>query len=103
MMREANFTNVFFGIETPEPEALKAMKKGHNMTVPILEAIKTLNGYGIEVASGIIMGLDTDTPRHRQAIMDFIEQLEDPDADDQPAPGAAAARRSGTGSQRTAG
>jgi len=72
-MREAFFTNVFFGIETPEPAALKAMKKGQNLRAPILESIKTFNSYGIEAASGIIMGLDTDSPDTPQAIMDFAD------------------------------
>jgi radical SAM superfamily enzyme YgiQ (UPF0313 family) len=72
-MREAGFTNVFFGIETPEPNALKAMKKGQNLRTPILEAVQTVNRYGIEAASGIIMGLDTDTADTPQAIMDFAD------------------------------
>jgi radical SAM superfamily enzyme YgiQ (UPF0313 family) len=72
-MREAGFTNVFFGIETPEPAALKAMKKGQNLRTPILEAVQTFNRYGIEAASGIIMGLDTDTAETPQAIMDFAD------------------------------
>jgi radical SAM superfamily enzyme YgiQ (UPF0313 family) len=73
MMREAGFNTVFCGIETPEPEALKAMSKAHNMMVPILEGIETLNGQGIEVVSGIILGLDTDTRDSGQRILDFIE------------------------------
>ncbi len=73
LMREAGFTNVFFGIETPEAAALKAMKKGQNLRTPILEAIQTVNGYGIEAASGIIMGLDTDTADTPGAIMDFAD------------------------------
>ncbi|MCE0483983.1 MAG: B12-binding domain-containing radical SAM protein [Methylacidiphilales bacterium] len=72
-MREAGFNNVFFGIETPEPRALKAMKKGQNLRTPILEAIATVNRYGIEAASGIIMGLDTDTDETPQAIIDFAQ------------------------------
>ncbi len=72
-MQQAFFTNCFFGIETPDPAALKAMKKGQNLRTPILEAIQTVNRYGIEAASGIIMGLDTDTPDTPQAIMDFAE------------------------------
>jgi radical SAM superfamily enzyme YgiQ (UPF0313 family) len=72
-MRLAGFTNVFFGIETPEPTALKAMKKGQNLRTPILEAVQTVNRYGIEAASGIIMGLDTDTAETPQAIMDFAD------------------------------
>jgi len=72
-MREAGFNNVFFGIETPDPNALKAMKKGQNLRTPILDAIKTANSHGIEVACGIIMGLDTDTPETAQALIDFAE------------------------------
>jgi radical SAM superfamily enzyme YgiQ (UPF0313 family) len=72
-MREAFFTNVFFGIETPEPRALKAMSKGQNLRAPILESIATFNKYGIEAASGIIMGLDTDSPETPQAIIDFAK------------------------------
>jgi radical SAM superfamily enzyme YgiQ (UPF0313 family) len=73
MMREAGFDTVFCGIETPEPEALKAMSKSHNMMVPILEGIEALNRHGMEVVSGIILGLDTDTLESGQAILDFIE------------------------------
>jgi len=72
-MRLAGFNNCFFGIETPDPNALKAMKKGQNMRMPILEAIQTVNKYGIEAASGIIMGLDTDTDETPQALMDFAD------------------------------
>ena len=73
MMREAGFNTIFCGIETPEPEALKAMSKEHNMMVPILEGIESLNRQGIEVVSGIILGLDTDTRDSGQRILDFIE------------------------------
>ncbi len=72
-MQLAGFNNCFFGIETPDPTALKAMKKGQNMRMPILEAIETVNKYGIEAASGIIMGLDTDTDETPQALMDFAD------------------------------
>jgi len=72
-MQKAGFNNCFFGIETPDPVALKAMKKGQNMRMPILEAIQTVNKYGIEAASGIIMGLDTDTDETPQALMDFAD------------------------------
>lgn len=70
-MREAFFTNVFIGIETPEPGALRAMKKVQNLRLPILEAVETLNRHGMEVAAGIILGLDTDTEETAQAMIDF--------------------------------
>ena len=77
-MRQAFFTNVFIGIETPEPAALRAMKKTQNLRSPILEAVRTINDYGIEVASGIILGLDTDTPETPPAIIDFARESQIP-------------------------
>ncbi len=72
MMREAYFGTVFCGIETPEPEALHAISKDQNLSMPILEAVKVLNSYGMEVVSGIIIGLDTDTPETADRILEFI-------------------------------
>lgn len=78
MMREAYFTTVFCGIETPEPSALKAISKQHNLSMPILDAIKTLNSYGLEVVSGIIIGFDTDTEETADNILEFIEASQIP-------------------------
>ncbi len=72
MMREAYFCTVFCGIETPDTDALHAIGKDQNNHVSIIDAIKTLNDYGLEVVSGIIMGLDTDTAETPQKIVDFI-------------------------------
>ncbi|MBF2025980.1 MAG: B12-binding domain-containing radical SAM protein [Oscillatoriales cyanobacterium C42_A2020_001] len=72
MMREAYFGTVFCGIETPDPDALKSISKDQNLSIPILDAIKILNSYGLEVVSGIILGLDTDTPETCDRILEFI-------------------------------
>jgi hopanoid C-2 methylase len=77
-MREAFFCTIFCGIETPDPVALKAMHKDHNMMVPIMEGIQTINSYGMEVVSGIILGLDTDKPETEQHLMQFIEASQIP-------------------------
>ncbi len=74
LMREAYFTTIFCGIETPELGALEAMKKGHNASLPIYEAIETLNSYGFEIVSGIILGLDTDTEETPARILEFIRR-----------------------------
>ncbi len=78
LMREAAFTTIFCGIETPEPEALRAINKAHNMMVPILEAVQTINRHGIEVVSGIIIGLDTDTEDTGSLILDFLDRSKIP-------------------------
>jgi hopanoid C-2 methylase len=73
-LRDANFTGIFCGIETPELEALRQMSKKQNMTMPILEAVDRLNGYGMEVVAGMIIGLDTDNPETAARVTAFIEQ-----------------------------
>jgi radical SAM superfamily enzyme YgiQ (UPF0313 family) len=78
LMRDANFTTVFCGIETTDPAALEAISKEHNMMVPIAEAIDTLNEYGMEVVSGIILGLDTDTPESGKRLLDFVDMSKIP-------------------------
>ncbi len=78
LMRDAYFTTLFAGIETPDPDALKAMSKQHNMMVPILEGVQTLNSYGLEVVSGIILGLDTDKLDAGEGILEFIDQSQIP-------------------------
>jgi radical SAM superfamily enzyme YgiQ (UPF0313 family) len=77
-MRLAKFETVFCGIETTEPEALKAIAKAHNMAVPIYQAIDTLNAYGMEVVSGIIMGLDSDTPESGETMLEFVQRSQIP-------------------------
>jgi radical SAM superfamily enzyme YgiQ (UPF0313 family) len=77
-MREAYFTTVFCGIETPELAALNVMHKEHNLAVPLLEGVETLNRHGMEVVSGIILGLDTDTPETAAHIKDFIDASQIP-------------------------
>lgn len=78
LMREALFTTVFVGIETPEVTALERMDKRHNATMPMMEAIETINSYGLEITSGIILGLDTDTDDTEMNLRNFIERSKIP-------------------------
>ena len=78
LMREAGFTGIFVGIETPELDALIHMKKEHNASLPMYESIEVLNSYGLEVSAGIIIGLDTDTPQTVDRLIDFIERSKIP-------------------------
>jgi hopanoid C-2 methylase len=78
LMRAASFVNVFVGIETPNIDALKSMRKEQNATLPMMESIRTLNNYGMEITSGIILGLDTDTETSADQLIAFIEQSKIP-------------------------
>jgi hopanoid C-2 methylase len=77
-LRLACFTTIFVGIETPEEGALVAMDKEQNMVMPILEGVKRLNSYGMEVVAGMIIGFDTDGVETQQRVIEFIEQSKIP-------------------------
>lgn len=78
LMREAHFTTVFVGIETPEEDALKSIGKTQNLRTPLIDSVQTLNSYGLEVVSGIIIGFDTDTENTADRIVEFIETTQIP-------------------------
>jgi hopanoid C-2 methylase len=78
LMRMAGFVTVFVGIETPEADALKGMRKDQNLMVPMLEAIQTLNRHGLEVTAGMIIGLDTDSEQTEHRVIDFIDESQIP-------------------------
>jgi len=44
----------------------------------MMEAIRTLNNYGMEITSGIILGLDTDTETSADQLIAFIDQSKIP-------------------------
>jgi radical SAM superfamily enzyme YgiQ (UPF0313 family) len=44
----------------------------------MLEAIETLNHYGLEVTSGIIMGLDLETDQSEARLIEFIDRSQIP-------------------------
>lgn len=60
MMREAHFTRVFLGIETPVAESLKETTKFQNLRHDLLESVKRIQARGIEVMAGFIVGFDSD-------------------------------------------
>ena len=78
LLQKAYFTNIFCGVESPEAEALRAIKKSFNTKRPILEAIDTFNQYGMEVAVGLIMGFDTDTKETPRVLAEFVRASQTP-------------------------
>ena len=59
-MREAHFTSVFLGIETPVVESLKETTKFQNLRKNLLESVRSIQARGIEVMAGFIAGFDHD-------------------------------------------
>jgi len=74
MMRAANFTRVFLGIETPVEESLKETTKFQNLRKDLLESVKLIQAYGMEVMAGFIVGFDNDPADVFDRQIEFIRQ-----------------------------
>ncbi|NND98880.1 MAG: DUF4070 domain-containing protein [Pirellulaceae bacterium] len=64
LMARANIQSVFVGIESPDEESLKEVKKYQNVRErggTILEKVHQIQDFGIEVWCGLIVGFDNDT------------------------------------------
>lgn len=71
LMRQAGFSEVFLGIENPDPAALKGMNKKQNTKVDIAATVRTIQRAGMEVMAGFIFGSDEDTVDTADAITAF--------------------------------
>ena len=49
------------GIESVDPDVLKQMQKGQNTVMPPLEAVRRIQGAGLEVSGGFIVGTDGES------------------------------------------
>lgn len=63
LCRDANFTWVFIGIETPDQASLKETKKTQNTQEDLLTSVRRIYTYGIDVLAGFIIGFDNDRPQ----------------------------------------
>lgn len=71
LMKAAGFSEVFLGIENPDPAALQGMNKKQNLKVDIAQTVATIQHEGIEVMAGFIFGSDEDTIDTADAIAAF--------------------------------
>jgi radical SAM superfamily enzyme YgiQ (UPF0313 family) len=74
MMRRANFRRVFLGIETPVEESLKEAHKGQNTRRNLLDSVRKIQSYGMEVMAGFIVGFDTDPEDIFERQVRFIQE-----------------------------
>jgi len=70
-MRRAGFYRVFLGIETPVEESLKEAQKTQNRG-NLLESVKKIQNYGMEVMAGFIVGFDNDPDDIFERQINFI-------------------------------
>lgn len=74
MMQAARFHRVFLGIETPAAESLKEANKAQNTKRDLLESVRKIQSYGIEVMAGFIIGFDNDPEDIFDLQINFIRE-----------------------------
>lgn len=74
MMKDAGFTSVFLGIETPDESGLIASNKLQNTRRSLLESVATIQSYGMQVMGGFILGFDTDGEDIFDRMVEFIQK-----------------------------
>jgi radical SAM superfamily enzyme YgiQ (UPF0313 family) len=73
-MVKANFFFVFVGIESPSKESLQETKKFQNLRQDPLDGIRFLQGRGLWVTGGFIIGFDSDPEDIFERQVEFIER-----------------------------
>ncbi|RTL44646.1 MAG: radical SAM proteinB12-binding domain-containing radical SAM protein [Candidatus Melainabacteria bacterium] len=75
LMSEANFVGVFIGIESPRKSSLTETLKVQNVhTSDLIEAIHTIQSYGLFVSGGMIIGFDNDDKDIFEEQFRFLQQ-----------------------------
>jgi radical SAM superfamily enzyme YgiQ (UPF0313 family) len=74
LMKDAGFIRVFLGIETPVEASLKEAHKLQNMRRSLLDSVRCIQQYGIEVMAGFIVGFDSDPEDVFDRQVEFIQE-----------------------------
>ena len=74
LMRDNDFRYVFMGIESGDETALNQTKKGQNTAMPVEEVIRVVNGYGIIVNTGLILGFDGEREGAADKMLKMVQR-----------------------------
>ncbi len=73
LMQQANFSKVFLGIESVNIESLLGCHKDQNAKRDLVAVVKKVQGYGMQVYGGFIVGLDKDPPSVFDKMINYIQ------------------------------
>jgi len=77
-LTEANFTTLYIGIESTDPEVLERAHKSHNLKIQPLELVRNMRGKGLIVVGHFVMGFDGEEAGSGDRIAAFIEASDMP-------------------------
>lgn len=73
MMSEAGFEKVFVGIESVDDQSLQECSKVQNANRDLVECVKKIQDFGLEVQAGFIVGFDSDKASVFEDTINFIQ------------------------------
>ena len=74
LLAEANFIELFIGIESPNKESLKETNKIQNVRSDLLDDIRKIQSHGISVRGSLIVGFDHDDKDIFEQQFRFVQQ-----------------------------
>ena len=78
LMRAAHFTTIFIGIESPRKASLLETKKAQNTRGDLVESVRRVQSYGMQVQAGMIVGFDADDTSIFEEQLRFIQDARIP-------------------------
>ena len=78
LMRAANFTTIFIGIESPRAASLQETTKQQNLREDLVASVHRIQRAGIEVMAGMIVGFDHDDASIFEEQFKFIQEARIP-------------------------
>jgi radical SAM superfamily enzyme YgiQ (UPF0313 family) len=78
LLRDANFTTLFIGIESPRVDSLKETGKVQNLRDDLVKSVRKVQSYGIHVQAGMIVGFDHDDQTIFEEQLRFIQEARIP-------------------------
>ena len=78
LLRAANFTTIFIGIESPRAASLAETKKMQNLRGDLIASVHRIQRAGLEVMAGMIVGFDNDDTSIFEEQFQFIQEARIP-------------------------
>lgn len=72
LLADCNFQALMIGIESVNEDSLRDFNKQQNLRLPVNEAVRRIQSYGIVVLAHMIIGADSDDPTVFKRTADFI-------------------------------
>ena len=78
LLRDANFSSVFIGIESPRKASLAETRKLQNERIDLVAAVHQIQSYNLFVSAGMIVGFDHDDDSIFEEQYEFAQEAQIP-------------------------